>query len=272
MKVLSLVLALTFLFVTPVSPEQITLTTYYPAPYGVYRELITTDNTYLATEGGNVGVGTTIPVAKLEIEGSGDRLFQVEDIDNNNGLFIGTDSDMLGYIRVRPTAGSGIAITNQGDEIGLYVRAADGNVGIGTVNPQAQLHIDGTAGIDGIMFPDGTLQTTAALGAWTSRDSLGNTILGNLSNGSTNRYRATGDGFLVAKCNGNFANVHIFVRFGGVGSFVSIYEAFANAGGAYESATVPIGRDDIFYVNTSRHDNILTIRWKPFGEAQLIKQ
>ena len=40
----------------------------------------------------------------------------------------------------------------------------NGNVGIGTNAPQAKLHIGGYAGIDGIMFPDGTLQTTAAGG------------------------------------------------------------------------------------------------------------
>jgi hypothetical protein len=38
----------------------------------------------------------------------------------------------------------------------------EGNLGIGTTNPQAKLHIGGTAGTDGIMFPNGTLQTTAA--------------------------------------------------------------------------------------------------------------
>ncbi len=39
-----------------------------------------------------------------------------------------------------------------------------GNVGIGEANPQAKLHIGGTAGVDGIMFPDGTVQTTAYVG------------------------------------------------------------------------------------------------------------
>ena len=37
-----------------------------------------------------------------------------------------------------------------------------GNVGIGTMNPLAKLHIFGSPGVDGILFPDGTLQTTAA--------------------------------------------------------------------------------------------------------------
>ncbi len=43
-----------------------------------------------------------------------------------------------------------------------------GNVGIGQQNPAAKLHIGGTAGIDGLMFPDGTLQTTASAGGGSS--------------------------------------------------------------------------------------------------------
>lgn len=40
----------------------------------------------------------------------------------------------------------------------------EGHVGVGTTAPAAKLHIAGTAGVDGIMFPDGTLQTTATIG------------------------------------------------------------------------------------------------------------
>ncbi len=47
------------------------------------------------------------------------------------------------------------------DANGNDVSRSSGNVGIGTDNPQAKLHIDGTPGIDGILFPDGSLQTTA---------------------------------------------------------------------------------------------------------------
>ena len=52
-----------------------------------------------------------------------------------------------------------------------------GNVGIGTMNPLAKLHIFGSPGVDGILFPDGTLQTTAATGGmsntyWQTKNSL----------------------------------------------------------------------------------------------------
>ncbi|MBI3554076.1 MAG: hypothetical protein HY077_16390 [Elusimicrobia bacterium] len=38
--------------------ESVSLTTYYPAPSGVYTQMITTSNTFLARDGGKVGVGT----------------------------------------------------------------------------------------------------------------------------------------------------------------------------------------------------------------------
>nr|MBU1328286.1 hypothetical protein [Candidatus Omnitrophota bacterium] len=51
--------------------EDITLTTYYPAPYGAYDELTTTGDTYLATTSGNVGIGTATPgTYKLKVAGT----------------------------------------------------------------------------------------------------------------------------------------------------------------------------------------------------------
>ena len=54
--------------------DQMTFTTYYPAPYGVYREFRTSGNTYLATDEGNVGIGTTHPQAKLHMVGTDLRM------------------------------------------------------------------------------------------------------------------------------------------------------------------------------------------------------
>ena len=75
-------------------------------------------------------------------------------------------------------------------------RFADGQnnhcyFGIGETNPLARLHIGGTPGTDGLMFPDGTLQTTAATGAggggfWAANGSdIHSTNLGNVGIGIT---------------------------------------------------------------------------------------
>ncbi|MDD5630060.1 MAG: hypothetical protein PHU21_13410 [Elusimicrobia bacterium] len=54
--------------VTPeLGSENVTLSTYYPAPSGVYNKMITTGNTYLATSNGSVGIGTTAPAANLDV-------------------------------------------------------------------------------------------------------------------------------------------------------------------------------------------------------------
>lgn len=67
-----------------------------------------------------------------------------------------------------------------------------GNVGIGTMNPLARLHIFGSPGVDGIMFPDGTVQTTAAaaINGWsnsvwqTENSNIFNTNDGNVGIGT----------------------------------------------------------------------------------------
>jgi len=60
----------------------------------------------------------------------------------------------------------------------LALQSLGGNVGIGTTMPTAKLHLAGTAGVDGIRFPDGTLQTTAGGGssaAWNLNGNSGTT-------------------------------------------------------------------------------------------------
>ena len=49
-----------------------------------------------------------------------------------------------------------------GNVISSGTMATTGSVGAGTTSPGAKLHIAGTPGVDGLMFPDGTLQTTKA--------------------------------------------------------------------------------------------------------------
>lgn len=71
-RFVSVFLFCVFLFGVSVMAEDITLTTYYPAPYGAYDELTTTGNTYLATtSGAAVGIGTTTPAANMALDVSG---------------------------------------------------------------------------------------------------------------------------------------------------------------------------------------------------------
>jgi hypothetical protein len=54
---------------------------------------------------------------------------------------------------------SSLAASDGTPQDAVVVDAA-GNVGIGTSVPTAKLHVAGSAGVDGIKFPDGTLQTS----------------------------------------------------------------------------------------------------------------
>jgi hypothetical protein len=65
-------LALALLVLTPgdLVTEQLTLTTYYPSPYGVYEELRSTQNTYLSYSGGNTCIGSSSCATKLTVSGA----------------------------------------------------------------------------------------------------------------------------------------------------------------------------------------------------------
>jgi len=83
--------------------------------------------------------------------------FEIKNTSNTDATLFATTNGNGPALKGEAT-GSGYAGDFQGR---VYV---NGNVGIGTTNPAAKLHIGGTAGVDGIRFPDGTLQTTAATG------------------------------------------------------------------------------------------------------------
>lgn len=71
--ILCLLVCVFMLSLTYAYAGEVKFTTYYPAPYGEYKELETTGNTYLATgsTADFVGIGTDQPDSKLHVDGGG---------------------------------------------------------------------------------------------------------------------------------------------------------------------------------------------------------
>ncbi len=127
----AILIGILFLGVSTIA-EEITLTTYYPAPYGAYNELTTTGNTYLATTSGRVGIGTTNPNETLEVVGKirANTAFNLNGDDGDSDTFdVVTDMRIIGpnlQAQKRTIIVSGGIVTDIGN-----ARWED----IGSVNP-----------------------------------------------------------------------------------------------------------------------------------------
>ncbi len=85
-------------------------------------------------------------------------------VDDGGGLEIGGDLHTPGKIQASAyDSNSPLIFQAQGNECARFDDATC-YFGIGTTSPMAKLHVAGTPGVDGIMFPDGSLQTTAGGG------------------------------------------------------------------------------------------------------------
>ena len=74
-----LITALLLSCVPELGSESVSLSATYPAPSGVYTQMITTGRTNLARDGGRVAIGN-IPAPQAKLEVGGDIIFQVDNI------------------------------------------------------------------------------------------------------------------------------------------------------------------------------------------------
>ena len=168
-------LVLLFAAVAYVIAEDITLTTYYPSPRGVYQTLRSTGQTTLAETGGNVGIGTTTPGAnaKFEVFGAGAPDYAMFTDNATATLRVGNDG--ASNLRLRTDGAQDLIFAPGATE---KVRITDtGNVGIGTPGPAERLHVTARS-----LF--GTLMIGETGGGFSMVEDRGATGLALTSNGS----------------------------------------------------------------------------------------
>lgn len=93
---------LLFALLTPdLNSDTYSLTTWLSAPVGTYQKVVSTQHTWLAASAGNVGIGTTAPQQKLDVDGNSD--IAIAGIDGTAGppivgsmlTSLGTDSGQV---------------------------------------------------------------------------------------------------------------------------------------------------------------------------------
>ena len=99
-KLAGMTLCVVFLCVHETVPESVQITAYFPVPYGVYKNLSSADTVRLAygLAASRVGIGTTDPQAKLDVNG-------VNGLDGWIELS-GTPSGIKGICTLRPFSAS----------------------------------------------------------------------------------------------------------------------------------------------------------------------
>ena len=148
---ISLIFLFIFLPVLTFAQEQITITTYYPSPYGSYQELEVHGNFYINAYRQNLGNVDDYSNSFVFYDREGHdyfRIYRHQPSTGNNAC--GTQWGCLVFDAVDRGASPANAdiLFGATDRDGfnpyLIIKGTDGNVGIGTTNPQERLEVDGT--------------------------------------------------------------------------------------------------------------------------------
>ena len=139
---------------------------------------------------GNVGIGVTVPTAKLDVRGTGNFLGTAASgaplvtIENNSGS-TATSYGLLVKGGGNSSSGKTFEVRDDSGNTDLIVKG-NGNVGIGTTSPQQKLHIVDTDGANiilnsntgaennGIWMTEGGIAAPYANGAYVHYDSTNN--------------------------------------------------------------------------------------------------
>ena len=131
---------------------------FYDATGGGYRMLI--------TPSGNVGIGTTSPAQKLDVDGNIVAARFIQDTNAGNDFYAAgftRSSSSLTSPDIYDLNGHGLVLGGTSNESTLVLKSG-GNVGIGTTSPSKKLDVDGEAIIDSTLFlrADGGSNYTAS--------------------------------------------------------------------------------------------------------------
>lgn len=124
-----LIVVLGSITITTVLADTVTIGTY---PYTIQDGL--SNQQLVITSSGNVGIGTTLPSGKLQVNTPGGTYLNM----SASGIEIGSI--------VRPTATNDIRFNSFGNLLLFPAQHQSGNVGIGISNPSSKLQIDISGG------------------------------------------------------------------------------------------------------------------------------
>lgn len=158
-----------FCYLQPTIAEDITITTYYPSPFGSYNELTANQMkigavysaaaTAFEPDGllveGSVGIGTSTPASVVKLDIAGTENFGVRYLRTIRDARIGIGDPVKTWSWATgwATAGDFSLIEEGVAGNRLYVKQGTGNLGIGTSNPLSKLVVTGS----------GTTSATSAL-------------------------------------------------------------------------------------------------------------